>query len=142
MDNAAAVQRVCLSYASSVMFDTLNLTKPDRSHRVHASWAFVDYFFSIFSGKPPLTTSEGVHNWVGALWEIRQMCGQEFTAKALLFTLKSFDDASDKVPKEKCDEYFFHRFVSGTSVVDNEFSNLPKVRDVLKARGLLPKPRG
>jgi hypothetical protein len=142
IDDPLSAHRAYARYAFSAMLDALNWNRPDRQHRILASWVFVDYFVSVFSGKRPKLTSGGTHNWVGALWEVRQECGEYFADKTLLFTLRAFDDPSDKDPKQEFDQYFFERFRSGESVVDNRLFHLPKIREILRRRGLPPKLPG
>ena len=55
-----------------------------------------------------------MNGWVSALWDIRQDRGQDFTDRALMYSLKAPVDSSEDMNK-----YFSDRFRGGVLVVKN-----------------------
>ena len=130
-------------YCFPVIIDAYNVNRVDRNRRLRASWIFEVYFVSSFFGKrPPLGTSD-IANWSGALWDIRQQEGQDFSDKLAAFTLRAFNDFSNEGGNEKLDlgTYFYNSVTAGESVVDNDFSKMIKINRILEHRGLVPNTK-
>lgn len=133
LDDPLRVQRVYMFYAFDSLLGVHTKTGPDSSHRIWASGILANYFLSNFSEKHRKAGGK----WNDALWEIRRVCGGDFTNRSLFFAIKSFDDPGDKKPEEGFDKYFVQRFLSGEFVVDNNLSNLPAILKILRENGLL-----
>jgi hypothetical protein len=135
-------------YAFPKMLDTLNLNRWDYGCRTIASHIFGIYFNWSFANKT-WDTPPRVDSWEGALWEIRQRCGQGFTDSALFYMFKTLGDFPDpRLSKhlrentmsiEDFNAYFSLGFSIGEQVVDNQLHHLAEVNQILNKRGLLIK---
>jgi hypothetical protein len=120
------------AYATYVFSELLGAySVPDDEMHVWTAWIFIDYFTSSYSNQRP-QESKGMNGWGSALWDIRRSCGREFMDRSLYYASRS------KVMKgSDFNKYFLNRLVVGMSVIDNNFSNAPKVQEILKERHLL-----
>ena len=111
--------------------------------RQRASWIFQSYFVSSFNGKRPQTGTSDIAKWIDGLWDIRQRYGQDFADRLVPFGLKSLSDFGDEGGNEKLDftTYFYNSVMLGESVVDNDFSKMPKINQILELRGLVPNAK-
>jgi hypothetical protein len=141
VDDPMAPVRAYAGYCFPVMMDAFNVNRADTFRRERASWIFQAYFVSSFSGQRPPPGTSQIDNWVGALWDIRQQYGQQFTDATIALSLKAFNDFGDVGGNSKLDldTYFRSSFLAGESAVDNNYSNLQGVNDILKRHGFSPR---
>lgn len=98
---------------------------------VWTMYIFIDYFTGSYANKRP-PESQGMNGWVDALWEMRGACGQQIVDRSLYYASRSKAESGADFNK-----YFLNRLIVGMSVLDNNFTNAPKVQKILKKRGLL-----
>jgi hypothetical protein len=125
--------RIRTLYANYV-FDTILSVydAPEHSSLVWASWIYSEYFAASSLNTAPGSNPKSMNGWVSALWDIRQDRGQDFTDRALMYSLKAPVEYSDDVNK-----YFSDRFRGGVLVVKNDFSEVVEVNKILARHGLL-----
>ena len=148
IDDPMRVRGAYAGYAFRKMLDVDDLNRWDHPYRGLTSSVLANYFNWSFANK---TWSQPLGNsWEGALWEIRERCGQRFTDMALFYMFKTLGDVADPkllkdrragytVSSEEFNLYFFHGFLSGEQVVDNQFHNLSTIGQILRDHGLTSK---
>ena len=105
---------------------------PDQSTLTFASWIYSEYFLESSLNITPDLNPKADNRWVVALREIRKEFGQDFTDRALMYSLKSPVEYSDDLNK-----YFRERLQQGVLVVKNDFYEYIEVNKILERHGLL-----
>jgi len=138
VDDSMAPVRAYAMYCFPFLIHANDITKAGWTRRGMAGWIFEAYFISSFAGKRPASGESDVSNWVSALWDIRQLYGQEFTDTATALALKAFNDFGDAGDNLKLDlnTYFRNSFLLGEGAVDNELTRLKEVNNILDRHGL------
>jgi hypothetical protein len=112
--------------------------------RTRCSWIFEDYYANSYANKQPKNL-KGVDGWVGALWEIRDSLGQDFTDRSLFYTYKSiildkeekgFEIINDEDVKV-FNNFFSRHFFDGAWVLDNNYQSRSKIAEILKKYKLI-----
>jgi hypothetical protein len=67
----------------------------------------------------------------GALWDIREKLGRDFTDQMLGYTLKAMADGPRENMQENIGDYFMRKLKIGESVVDNDGRRWREIEDIL-----------
>jgi hypothetical protein len=98
---------------------------------------FSQYYVSSFKGTKPNELDDNKWpgaKWVNALWDIRTAYSQDFADRLLFYVAEQW---SKPGPGDlNFDKFFMQRFLAGLFVIDNAGQNEPKIREILKKRGL------
>jgi hypothetical protein len=142
IDDLTTWRRAYADYVFDTIFKT-HSTRDRLSIRTWDAWIFTDYFASSYANQRPKDI-KGMNGWVGALWEIRDSCGQDFTDRSLFYTHKSIiqdQEKGFKIADEEGDKvfnkYFSTCFLHGAWVLDNDFQNRTKIGQILRKYNLL-----
>jgi len=139
VDDPMAPARAYAIYCFHVLLGSFATTIPDH-RRESAAWIFEGYFVASFSGKHPGPSASDTGKWVGALWDVRQRYGQKFTDEMVALTLKSLNDLGRTGENRELDlnRYFYNSLMSAEFALDNDLSTLPRIKEILKRRNLVP----
>jgi hypothetical protein len=143
IDDPTSWKRAYAYYFFTVIFD--RHSQKDAGLKFRKEWIihiFLDYFANSYSNKRP-KFAKGIDEWVNALWDIRDSCGQDFTDRALFYTSEVKIEAEEKIEKnfknfeKDFNKDFSLRFLEGAWVVDNNLQNRPKIGEILRRHNLL-----
>lgn len=143
IDDPTSWRRVYAYYFFTVIFD--RHSQKDAGLKFRKEWIihiFLDYFANSYPNKRP-KFAKGINEWVNALWDIRDSCGQDFTDRALFYTSEVKIEAEEKIEKDfknfekDFNKDFSLRFLDGAWVVDNNLRNRSKIVEILKRHNLL-----
>jgi hypothetical protein len=143
IDDPTSWRRAYAYYFFTVIFD--RHSQKDAGLKFRKEWIihiFLDYFANSYSNKRP-KFAKGIDEWVNALWDIRDSCGQDFTDRALFYTSEVKIEAEEKIEKnfknfeKDFNKDFSLRFLEGAWVVDNNLQNRPKIGEILRRHNLL-----
>src|SRR5262249_17846326 len=103
------------------------------SSLVPMGWIYSEYLSASSLGRPPDINPGRLHGWLGALWEIREVLGQEFADRAVMWSvMKTKDNGVD----DDLNKYFGRRLDSGLFIAKNDIDEVVKAWEILKRHGL------
>ncbi|MGO9137246.1 MAG: hypothetical protein ACLP9S_04595 [Syntrophales bacterium] len=129
IDDLLLLRRIYASFVFNTLFQDSLKTEIDYSGLT--IMIFSDYFARSFANQSP-ENNTGFDGWLNALWEIRNICSQDFMDRSLYYMTKI------KPQNEKdFNKYFSYRLLKAARIVDNNFQDIPKMVQILKKYNLL-----
>jgi hypothetical protein len=138
IDNAETIRRVYAHHVFGKMF--VFVINSDEMKRFGGATEsiFAEYYVSSFQGKNPNKGDDSKWTqakWVNALWDIRTAFRQDFADRLLFYVAELW--LMPKPDDQDFDKFFMQRFLAGLGVIDNVRQNEPKIREILKKRGII-----
>jgi len=100
-----------------------------------AAWIYSCYFPRSFGGQSTCDNSAPGHQWVDAMWDVRQKYGQEYADSLMCYALKMWRDLPTKYA-DNFDRFFRYKLVTGETVKDNSADRYREVNEVLQHHGI------
>lgn len=100
-----------------------------------AAWVYSCYFTRSFGGQPTCAADVPGHQWVDAMWEVRQKYGQEYADSLMCYTLKMWRDTPAKYV-DSFDRFFRQRLTVGETVKDNSAERYSELNGIFRNHGI------
>ena len=131
LDDPNTIRRVYLSYVFGMLFHSIDGgALSDQATRTTVAFLFTDYCASSIAGKNLDSGEWRGHNWMQAVWEIRQRQGQAATDRYMYYAYRTWDVDPTK-PSGAFEDVFLTRFLAGVWIKDNFGTSIASVEPIL-----------
>jgi hypothetical protein len=100
-----------------------------------AAWVYECYFPKSFGGQPTCDGRAPGHQWVDAMWEVREKYGQEYADSLMCYALKMWRDIPSKY-LDSFDRFFRYRIAAGETAKDNSTDRYFELNAIFQRHGI------